>query len=437
MYQTSQEYKDLVYADSTKHLLNIYIDGNEVSQSHILNFKMSHSLFSNNEFSLGGVESRSIEFQIYKDSLPETYSNIYVETGIEDEIVPIGYFILDSISKDDEYTVTVKAIDYMLKFEFNYDGSKLNYPTTLKKVLDDICKKAGVELGSNKFINSESQIVVYDNTVTAREYISYIAELAGGYAFIGRDGKLYIKTIGENTEALSINYFQNFSWGEKFKLSRVAYEDGIQDFKVGDEENNTIWINQNNMYVVSKEQIQNIYDYYKNFECYSFKGDVIIDPALDIGDILIIDNKAIIYQGDIEYKGKFKASISSEIRAKEQEETTSRQVSQKTINRRVQSQIDQENLKITQLVEETTEHEEKIVQHEQDINGLKQSVSNTIDYKREIEGITELHIEDAGQADILMLEVKGNKTYDANLFPSEDLYPSESLLPNVEGSETL
>ena len=437
MYQTSQEYKDLVYADSTKHLLNIYIDDNEVSQSHILDFKISHSLFSNNEFSLGGVESRSIEFKIHKDSLPSTYSNIYVTTGIEDEVVPIGYFILDSISKDDEYTVTIKAVDYMLKFEFNYDGSKLNYPTTLIAILRDICNKAGIELGSSSFINSKSQVAVYDNTVTAREYISYIAELAGGYAFIGRDGKLYIKTIGESIIELPINYFQNFSWGEKFKLSRVAYEDGIQDFKVGNEDDNTIWINQNNMYVVDKEQIQNIYDCYKNFECYSFKGDTIIDPAYDIGDILVIDNKKIIYQGDIEYKGKFKASISSEIRAKEQEETTSRKVSQKTINRRVQSKIDQENLKITQLTQETTEHEEKLVQHEQDINGLKQSVSNTINYKREIEGMTELHITDAGQAEILMFEVKGNKTYLSNLFPSESLFPNENLLPNIEGSETL
>lgn len=151
MYQTSQEYKDLVYADSTKHLLNIYIDGNEVSQNHILSFKLSHSLFSNNEFSLGGVTSRSIEFKIHKDSLPSIYSNIYVTTGINDEIVPIGHFILDEISKDDEYTVTIKAVDDMLRFEFNYDGSKLNYPTTLITVLRDICSKAGILLRFNLF----------------------------------------------------------------------------------------------------------------------------------------------------------------------------------------------------------------------------------------------------------------------------------------------
>lgn len=146
MYQTSTEYKQLVYEDSTKHLLNIYIEENEVSPDHIFDFKVSHTLFSNDEFTLGSVTAKSIEFRIYKASLPDTYNNFYVETGIGEEIVPIGYFVLDSIDKNDDDTITIKAIDHMIKFEFNYDGSKLNYPISVLQVLQDICLKAGVEL---------------------------------------------------------------------------------------------------------------------------------------------------------------------------------------------------------------------------------------------------------------------------------------------------
>lgn len=54
----------------------------------------------------------------------------------------------------------------------------------------------------------DKQIEVYDNTVSARTYLSYIAEQAGGFACIGRDGKLYIKTIGESTADLPLKYFQ-------------------------------------------------------------------------------------------------------------------------------------------------------------------------------------------------------------------------------------
>ena len=276
-------------------------------------------------------------------------------------------------------------------------------------------------------MNKNKQVAVYDNTVSAREYLSYISEQAGGFACIGRDGKLYIKKIGEHTEELPLKYFQNFKWGDKFKASRVRYEDGIQLFEKGDTTENTVYINQNNMYIVDQEQVDNIYNQLKNLEVYSLEGDSIIDPALDIGDLLLIDNKYVIHQGSSEYKGKFKASIASKIQSKEQEETTTRTPSQKTINRRVQSQINQAEGTISQIAQETTEHEEKLTQHEQDINGLKQSVSNVVEYKRELCGATELHITDAQEADLLKLEVKGNKSYATNVFPRANLYPRSNL----------
>ncbi len=184
------------------------------------------------------------------------------------------------------------------------------------------------------------------------------------------------------------------------------------------------------MYIVDQEQIDNIYNIVNDLEVYSFEGDSIIDPSLDIGDLLLIDNKYIICQGSSEYKGKFKASISSKIQCKAKEETTSRIPSQKTINRKVQSQIDQAEGKITQLVEETSEYEKKLTKQEQDINSIKQQVSNTVDYKREVEGATEIHLEDAKIADALKVEIKGNKTYASNLQPYKNLYPSSNLYSN-------
>ena len=281
-------------------------------------------------------------------------------------------------------------------------------------------------------MNSNKEIAVYDNTVTARTYLGYIAEQAGGFAIIGRDGKLYIRTIGEDTAELPLKYFSEYSWGEKFKVSRIAYEDGVQNFKKGDEVNNTIWISSENMYIVDQGQIDNIYNTYKDFEVYSFSGTSIVDPAWDIGDILIIDGKKVVYQGNIDYKGKFKANILSNIQAKTKEETTANKISDKTKIRRVESQIDQVKGTITQLVKETGEFEEKLTQVEQDVDSIKQTVKDTAIYKREVEGITEIYLEEAGEAEILELEIRGNKTYESILYPGEDLYPSENLYPNQE-----
>lgn len=166
MYQTSEEYKSLVYQPSTRHLLKVYIDGAEVEAKYILDFKMAQSLFENGEFALGSVTAKSAELKLYKDAVPQNIQTIYITSGINEEIVPIGYFHVESIEKEDDYTVLLKMLDNMTKFEFNYDGSSLmaeeipsqeeldeqeENTATIKSVsllelTQDICDKAGVGL---------------------------------------------------------------------------------------------------------------------------------------------------------------------------------------------------------------------------------------------------------------------------------------------------
>lgn len=265
----------------------------------------------------------------------------------------------------------------MIKFEFNYDGSELisKGEVTLLQVAQDICNKAGVELGSTSFLNSDKKVSVYDNTVTAREYISYIAESAGCFACIDRKGKLCFREFGQDETEISLEMFGEYKWGEEFKISKVSYEDGVRSFKFGDDTRNNLWINQENMYIVDEDQVQKIYNKIKDLTVNTFEGKVIIDPAIDIGDKIVINGKNVIYQGEMSLEGRFIAQISSKIQIKQKEETTVKKESQKVVNRRVQSRIDQAEGKIEQLVEETTENSKKITKHEQDINGITQSVS--------------------------------------------------------------
>ena len=432
MYNTTQNYKNKILSDSTQHELNIYIDNNKIEPNHIIDFKSTLELFNNNEFCLGCTPEIDIEFEIDKKDLPETYNEVYVESGLEDEIIPVGKFTIQSI-EDDEFKVKIKATDYMKKFEDNkYDGSNLIYPKTMLEVLQDICTKIGVKLGSTSFLNDDKQIAVYDNTVTARTYIGYIAEQAGGFAVIGRDGKLYIKTFGEDRVDFDINLFGDFTWGDKLKISRVSYEEGIQNYKFGDETQATVFIDQNNMYIVDSEQVENIYNQIKGFEVYAFEGETIIDPAYDIGDILIIDDKKVLYQGELNYAGKFKASIKSKIQVKTEQESMQTKQSNSNKIKRVQSEINQIDGKITQLVQESSEHEEKITKVEQDLDSINQNVKDIVDYKRTIDGVTEIHLTEAGNVKILKLDIKGNITYVSNLFPSDDLFPSDELYLNQE-----
>ncbi len=89
MYNTSNNYKEKILLDSTVHELNIYIDGKKINPNHIFDFKQKLELFNNNEFCLGCTPEIDIEFKIYKASLPNTYNEVYVESGIEGETIPM------------------------------------------------------------------------------------------------------------------------------------------------------------------------------------------------------------------------------------------------------------------------------------------------------------------------------------------------------------
>ena len=144
MYDTSDNYKAKVY--NVPHLLKVLINDVEIDSKYILDCKLSNKLLTNNEFELGSVISQSVDVQLYKTVVPDKITKVEIRSGITGEIIPIGIFNVDEISKDDDYTVTLKLCDNMIKFEFQYDGSKLKYPATLMTVLKDICSKAGVEL---------------------------------------------------------------------------------------------------------------------------------------------------------------------------------------------------------------------------------------------------------------------------------------------------
>lgn len=409
MYSRSNRWKENIYKN-VQSFINLYIDDVRINSKYLFDFRKGGILFDGN-FELGSTSSQYIEFKI-KKGLVNKPKKIKVEYGllysdysytVEEinnmmvsvlnntnvvnlmpnfETIPIGTYNVDDYNDNDGKTTTIKALDDMIKFDADdgyYDASELikkkGY-ATLGEIAQDICDKKGVELGSTSFLHSNKKIYVYDNEVTAREYISYIAEQANCFAVIGRDGKLYFRQIGQDEETIPLKLFKTHKFGEEYKISKVAYENGIESFKFGNNTRNTLWLNQENLFIVDEEQVQDIYNNIKDLTINSFEGTVIIDPAIDIGDKITIDGKTIIYQGEMRLQGRFITDIKSTISIKAKEETTTRKVSQKVINRRVQSRIDEEEAKITLLTEQNTENEDKISQLEVNLDGIDAQVKN-------------------------------------------------------------
>ena len=467
MYETSEKWKQNIY-ENTVCAMNIYIDDVLVNPDYILDFKKGGNAFEE-EFCLGGTPSQYVEMKLYKDKMPESLKKIRVEYGIlinhaltvaevnamlvgtlngipvkslssndsSFEMIPIGIYNVDDYTDNDDNTITIKALDNMIKFEFNYDGSELisKSEATLLEVAQDICKKAGVELNSTSFLNSDKKVAVYDNTVTARKYISYIAESAGGFACIDRKGKLCFRKFYQDETEIPLEIFGEYKWGEEFKISKVSYEDGIRSFKFGDDTRNNLWINQENMYIVDEDQVQKIYNEIKDLTSNTFEGKTVIDPAIDLGDKIVIDGKNVIYQGEMSLEGSFIAQISSKIQIKQKEETTVKKESQKVVNRKVQSRIDQAEGKIEQLVEETSEQSQKLTKVEQTVDSISQKVSDIEDLTRTAEEIKTVTLENCIEANLLELHIYGNNTVFNYLLLDDKLTLDDNL--HLEGDDLI
>ena len=298
---------------------------------------------------------------------------------------------------------------------------------TLSEIAEDICEKKGLELETSSFLNSDKKIYVYDNEVKAREYMSYIAEKAGGFCCAGRTGKIQIKKLGEDEEIIPQRLFKTYKWGEQHQISRVAYENGTESFKVGDETKDTLWLRQENLFISEEDDIQKIYDSIKDLDFYSFEGTTIINPAIDIGDIINIDGKKVIYQGEMTLNKRFIADIKSKIAIKQKQETTVKKESQKVINRKIQSQIDEENLKLTQLAQETTKNTEKLTKHEQTLESISDKVSSIEDLTNDVEGIKTIALANCVEGKLLELHIYGNNIVFNYLYPDDTLYPNNDL----------
>lgn len=148
MYNTSNNYKNKIYLDGTRHLLKIFLDDTEVPSKYILDFKSSFKVFDSDEFSFGSTCSRTVNIKLHKNALKDIKNEINIVkivTGIKGEEIPYGEFTIDSQKDVNDYNVEFELIDYMPKFNFNYN-SKVTFPANLYDIAKDICIQAGVEL---------------------------------------------------------------------------------------------------------------------------------------------------------------------------------------------------------------------------------------------------------------------------------------------------
>ena len=280
--------------------MKIYFDEVLVPDDNYMSYSDNFSSFDDT-FCLGSCSSLKASMQIPLTAWPGYVENVVVEINGE----RIATLKLDDITVNDDETITLSLVDILTHTETECDFSNLITYTktydpetdtwtesgtgiTAKDLLDFICDSYHITKEDFHFTNEDVMIYSYDSTLTGRDYLEMIAELAGGYIVINEGGNLELRYYfryenGEKTFApesdkvLSAEDVDNFKLTEQITIERVVYDDGVNVPKRSSDNEDlyTLYLSIDNMFLqqITDAQFINICNNIIGYSFYNIKID--------------------------------------------------------------------------------------------------------------------------------------------------------------------
>lgn len=239
--------------------------------------------------------------------------NVSVDGALD--IIPMGtYTIAEALQSLGGVSIT--AYDNMVKFDdvdflpSNYTGVMAPY-----KWLTTMCAACGVTLGSTKadiqsLPNGRRKTGFADSVTDAtnwRDVLRYLTAYLGSYAYIGRDGKLYLATyssVSADTVPANLRYSSDLS---DFRttydgLYAVDKSTGMQEYVANTNSGGIVLdlgINPFLQFTNSTNRLnalQAIIDAWNGIYYVPFQSDMPLIPTYDPGDVLTFtQNQAGVY----------------------------------------------------------------------------------------------------------------------------------------------
>lgn len=339
-----EEYERVIYSGDAKNRLYVKhgdtvigTNGDNNASPFASKLTIKRRILKNGSktITLNNFISQEIDLVLHDYKIEDLSEEIEIKIGtfidsVMDYVyVPIGKFLIQDNPTTDKNKTTYKLRDFSVNFDFYYNGKPLiddnGGSVTKMQILQDICKQAGVNCYIKSFIGFNDEIGIYDNSVTARMYISYLAEQAGCIAYINRKGELDFKTISSNNlieRNIDSSIIEKFKSGDSFKVSKVLYESGLIKFENGTNDYDTLYISADNPYITNQQQLDRLLPNIINFEINSFEtGKVLGNPTIDPFDLIKVEYNNITYKTLAQYTLNFSGTMTSSYSTKIEHET--------------------------------------------------------------------------------------------------------------------
>ena len=402
---TIEQYNKAIYSEDARHKLYIKVGETILDNPDEFCERLELTNYLLDEgsktFHLDNLVSNTIELILHDYKLENLKEEMEIKLGtyINDTIgyvyVPLGLYKIQDNPTTDKNKTTYKLRDRSINFDFNYNGKTLidnsehidengNQYVTKLEVLKDICLQANVNyVGDEDFIGYDDPIAIYDNTVNARVYLSYIFEQAGRIGTIDRNGDLTSVVINNNLskQILPFDLVESYVIGDKYKISKTIYESGVIKYEDGTEDYDNLYINGANPYIANQEQLNRIQASINGFEIDSLKISKIIgNPAIDSYDLISITNNEETYttlgQNKLVYNGKLLQSFETNIEYEAKQSNVTKN-SPETYRKMAKTEIDNVNAEIRFITAETTTIKEDLTTNYYSVEQTNQLLQNS------------------------------------------------------------
>lgn len=292
MHQTSELYQEIVADRFHRVECKLLIDGVEYGENALVSVETENNLFAEEAPSCGNAVSGTITAKL------RTPSNVIrtkakmelfarVTSGeLKSEWIPKGVYFLDTREKQkakngEDTIIVLDGFDAILMGEQEYIPSG-DWPKSDAEVLEEMCWILGVECVWQPDKNFPIQKPV---GYSVREIIGYIAAMYGGSVTMDDSGKLKFVGLRQNQNGHEA-VFSGLSVGDKLApITKVTLHkmDGNK-FTAGDDSGRTLNVDSP---WASQEVADYILESVALYEYQPFTAtDVIVDPAVEIGDVL-------------------------------------------------------------------------------------------------------------------------------------------------------
>ena len=306
---------------------------------------------------------------------------------LPDEVHQTGVFRVYESPEKYTQELSLTLYDNMHLFDQRYD-TKLNYPTTIAQQLTEMSQLTGimVDVTGLSVGTLNKEVNWYDNTVSMRNYLGWIAELDGCNAFAASDGSIVFRDLA--TACYNTIDVESYEKEDHVIFNRVCFDDGILKLEIGSNDGNTLYLSSNNGYVDSSTSLQPIYDKYKGLSFYSATGVKMANiNGWELGDLINYNDEftfMLLGCEEVYGGGTYSiATVTSKLDTKNAEMVINR-IDPSLKIRRLQVIVDKNKQTLELLAEDVNENTENIGSLKLTTESIAQNVS---DLEKKIENI--------------------------------------------------